>query len=173
MSSDDRERDAEIAEHVLGWERTYNGHPDVRPQGWLLLAPADRKPDWWEPVPYGTDRSKDFWLYMDYRIPKYSADPALIWQLITRIVPQERPLRAPDSGSMIVHPIPPERWHTVHIWTGTSTIFMDWNIEIRDLDSARALVGASGPNLPQVVARAIHDLIRVEQWVGGTRQDGG
>lgn len=169
--NDDRERDAKIAEHLFGWQRVTSYLTPNHPLGYLLLAPDAERPDEYRPSPSDAVRPPDFWYLMDSRIPHYSTDVGLTWRMLARIVPRERPFPSPDTGSMIVHPITPERWHSVSLSTGSSTVFMDWHLTIRTLDEARAIVGGVGPNLPRIVAESISRLIDQERWVGGRRTD--
>jgi hypothetical protein len=175
VASDDRERDAEIAEHLFGWQRTYNaGRTGQGRRGWLLLGPDDPRPEWWVPASPDVERSEQFWFYMDGRIPKYSTDHAQIWPLVARIVPEEQAIRSKDAtviASMIVPPVPPERQHAVVIRAGSGELFLDWHVDIRTRDDRRSICGAAGNSLPRVVATAIKTLIEVEKWVVGRRTD--
>lgn len=168
--NDNRERDALIAEQLMGWQRFRSAL--IPSAGYILMLPDALMPEHFVPASQKVERAADFWYLMDERIPKYSEEASLSWRLIQRIVPEERPMPHPNTGSMIVHPIPFERWHAVRMWTVTSTIFMDWHVEIRALDENKPITSASGPNLPHIVAVAMADLIRIERWKNGQRGDG-
>jgi len=179
VSSDDRERDALIAEHLFGWRRMHNpamlDQPSIQGfKGWVLIKPGDPHPDRWETAPDGLERAGVFWMYMEHRIPKYSQDVNRVWEMIEAIIPSETPIRSTDGtveARMIVPPVPPERQHAVVIRGGSGELFLDWHVDIRTRDGRRSICGSAGASLPRAVATAMATLIGVELWKNGKRTD--
>src|SRR5262245_6604790 len=89
----DRERDARLAEHVMGWRRVMLGDQEQAKRadyaGYRLVPPGQPFPDPWVLAEEGTPRHRDFWdNQWPQPIPSYSTDAAAAMTLIDRITPE-------------------------------------------------------------------------------------